>query len=178
MKKIFLTFLYSIFCVVSFAQTTINFESIIDSIDWEDATESDIIYMFKDNICKSKHVNEDMGGYYTNYSIKNISIGKYIIPQSDILIKRSNSKYKRISMIIPEDSPLWANFADEENHIVEIVKQKMGAIFSKTIDNITEKFQDITYTWNDNVTNPCKLKIWIVKNTKTFVIIIGNDISL
>lgn len=52
MKKILMFFWCVAFCTLSLAQTPISLKNIIDSIDWNEATETDIVYMFKNNVYK------------------------------------------------------------------------------------------------------------------------------
>lgn len=178
MKKAIMLFWGIVFSTISVAQTPIPVETIIDSVDWNEVTEPDIVYMFKNNICKQDEPNREIGGYYTSYYIKNVSVGKYIAHKSDVLVDEVYRKIKRINIVFPEDSPLWNNPNDIERTIVDVIIKILGDKYTKTEVNLGNGIQDVTYSWNDQFINPCKLTLWFIMKAKTCAILVGNDVKI
>ena len=58
MKKIVLVILSLFLMNSAFSQNPISIERIINDLDWENCTESDVILAFKDNIAKRDNVTK------------------------------------------------------------------------------------------------------------------------
>lgn len=178
MKKILMFFWCVAFCTLSLAQTPISLKNIIDSIDWNEATETDIVYMFKNNVYKQDVPNKKIGGYCTSYSLKNISVGKYLVPKSDVLVDNAYRKVKRINIIFPENSSVWNNPNELETNIVDTLTKILGEKYSKTETNHGKGIKDVTYCWNDSFVNPCNLTFWFCLKSKVCAILVGNEVKM
>lgn len=77
MKKV-VFILFSVFYVVSaFSQNPINIERVINDLDWEDCSESDVILAFKDNVVKREKEETWERGAVSSFILKNVKIGEH-----------------------------------------------------------------------------------------------------
>ena len=120
MRKVF--FMLSFLSVVSaFSQNPISIERIINDLDWENCTESDVILAFKDNVVKRDKVEEWDGGEVSSFILKNVQIGE-CISDANIIVNKYNRKLLKIGGMILRDYD-WSKGAD-------VISQKLEDYFS------------------------------------------------
>ena len=112
MKKIF-CLLFAICSVASvFSQNPISIEKVINDLDWENCTESDVILAFKDNVVKRDKEETWNGGGSSFFILKNVKIGAYTT-DANIIVNKYNRKLLKIGGMTIGKNYDWSKGADE-----------------------------------------------------------------
>ena len=144
--------------VSAFSQNPISIERIINDLDWENCTESDVILAFKDNVVKRDKVEEWDGGEVSSFILKNVQIGE-CISDANIIVNKYNRKLLKIGGMILRDYD-WSKGAD-------VISQKLEDYFSSfwgkdhikiieyetDLDDEETVFSNIKCEWRDTYHN-------------------------
>ena len=95
MKKIMFFLLCTCLTDSVFSQNPISIDRVINDLDWENCSESDVIFAFKDNVVKSDKEEAWDDGTVSSFILKNVKIKEYMADVNIIV-----SKYKRKLMKI------------------------------------------------------------------------------
>ncbi len=138
MKKI-VFILFSVFYVVSaFSQNPINIERVINDLDWENCSESDVILAFKDNVVKREKEETWEGGAVSSFILKNVKIGEHTA-NANIIVNKYNKKLLKIGGIILTDYD-WSKNADE---IAQELENFFSSFWGKDHKKIIEYDTDL-----------------------------------
>lgn len=103
--------LLSLFSMVSvIAQNPISIERIINDLDWENCSESDVILTFKDNVVKKDKVDTWDGGAVSSFILKNVKVGDSV-SDANIIVSKYNKKLLKIGGITLKDLD-WSKGVD------------------------------------------------------------------
>lgn len=179
MKKI-IVILISV-CLVSptFAQNPISIERIINDLDWENCSESDVILTFKDNVVKREKEETWNDGGVSSFILKNVKVGD-CVSDANIIVSKYNRKLLKIGGILIQDLD-WSKGA-------EAISQELEGFFSsfwgkehkKSIDydvDLDDKnivFTNIRCEWGRTYYNEmsCKGSFFLFHRGKNIVIAI------
>ena len=158
MKKV-VFILFSVFYVVSaFSQNPINIERVINDLDWENCSESDVILAFKDNVVKREKEETWEGGAVSSFILKNVKIGEHTA-NANIIVIKYNKKLLKIGGIILTDYD-WSKNADEISQELEnFFSSFWGKDHKKIIEFDTDLedentvFTNIDCEWGDTYHN-------------------------
>ena len=145
MKNIIFTLLAFLFCLPVFSQNEISIETLIDSIDWEDCSESDLIYIFKDNIIQRENDESFDGNNVSRYSLKGVKIGQYST-STHIVVNKFNRKVVRISMLIDDNEDDLKKPETIARNLEDIVKRIFGNTYQETIDHFSSSYYNFEKT--------------------------------
>ena len=167
MKKFFFLFLYFAFSITSYAQKTLPVDSLIYAINWDNCSESDLIFMYKDNIIQ-KSKEETFGeSTVSKYTIKGIKVGKYTSPIAHIQVNKRTRRLVRISIIFEDIDIDWDK---ADLYFENSIKNIFGNKYKKTIDNYTNSIECI---WDNYNEYGCKAYILLNPKIKTCAIAIS-----
>lgn len=121
MKKIILVVLTLLSTFSAFSQNPISIERIINDLDWEDCSESDVILAFKDNVVKREKEETWDGGAVSSFVLKNVKIGE-CTSDANIIVNKYNRKLMKIGGISLKNLD-WNKGADA-------ISQKLEDYFS------------------------------------------------
>lgn len=147
MNKIFCLFLTVCSVASAFSQNPISVERIINDLDWENCTESDVILAFKDNIVKRAKEEVWNGGAVSSFILKNVKIGIYTT-DANIIVKNYNRKLLKIGGMTIGKNYDWSKGADTiSKELEEYFSSFWGKEHKKTIDYDVDFIdENIVYT--------------------------------
>ncbi|MBR1502469.1 MAG: hypothetical protein IJ618_01125 [Prevotella sp.] len=111
MKKIVLIILSLCLVISVFSQNPISIETVINDLDWENCTESDVIFAFKDNVVKRDKEETWNGGGSSFFILKNVKIGAYTT-DANIIVNKYNRKLLKIGGMTIGKNYDWSKGAD------------------------------------------------------------------
>ena len=142
MKKIIFT-LFSICLTASaFSQKPISIERVINDLDWDNCSESDVILAFKDNVVKRDNEETWDDGTVSSFILKNVKIEEYTA-DANIIVSKYNRKLLKIGGITIKKNLDW-------NKGVDAISQRFENFFStfwgkehkKTIEYDTDFYDE------------------------------------
>ena len=147
MKKIVLVILSLFLMNSAFSQNPISIERIINDLDWENCTESDVILAFKDNIAKRDKEETWNGGAVSSFVLKDVKIGVYTT-DANIIVKNYNRKLLKIGGMTIGKNYDWSKGADTlSKELEEYFSSFWGKEHKKTIDYDVDFIdENIVYT--------------------------------
>lgn len=150
------------FSISAFSQNTIKIETMIDSIDWENCTETDLALMYNDNlIIKNKSDEEWRYQEDIKFVIRNIQIGKYIFPVAIPHYYNYSKQLKALHLIFESETGILKDLTFEqfEEYIVNYIKN----IFGKKYRKVEEYgyWKDAHYYWEHDYHIGCGVEIWV-----------------
>jgi hypothetical protein len=163
-----------------FSQNPISIERIINDLDWENCTESDVILAFKDNIVKRDKEETWNGGAVSSFVLKNVKIGVYTT-DANIIVKNYNRKLLKIGGMTIGKNYDWSKGADTlSKELEEYFSSFWGKERKKTIDydvDFTDEnkvYTNINCEWGDTHFNEksCKGSFYLSHRGKVVVIAI------
>lgn len=180
MKKIVLVILSLFLMNSAFSQNPISIERIINDLDWENCTESDVILAFKDNIAKRDKEETWNGGAVSSFVLKDVKIGVYTT-DANIIVKNYNRKLLKIGGMTIGKNYDWSKGADTlSKELEEYFSSFWGKEHKKTIDYDVDFIdENIVYTnisceWGNTRLNEktCKGSFYLSHRGKYVVIAI------
>ena len=180
MKKIVLVILSLFLMNSAFSQNPISIERIINDLDWENCTESDVILAFKDNIAKRDKEETWNGGAVSSFVLKDVKIGVYTT-DANIIVKNYNRKLLKIGGMTIGKNYDWSKGADTlSKELEEYFSSFWGKEHKKTIDYDVDFIdENIVYTnisceWGNTRLNEktCKGSFYLSHRGKVVVIAI------
>ncbi len=133
MKKKFFILLSLFSTVLAFAQSPIGIEKIINDLDWENCSESDVILVFKDNVVKRENVETWSGGAVSSFILKNVKVGESV-SDANIIVNKYSRKLLKIGGITLENLD-WSKGADVlSKEFEDFFSTFWGKEHKKTID--------------------------------------------
>ena len=177
-----IVFLISSFCLTisAFSQNPISIEKIINDLDWENCTESDVILAFKDNVVKRDKEEVWNGGSVSSFILKKVKIGIYTT-DANIIVKKYNRKLLKIGGMTIGKNYDWNKGADAlSKDLEDYFSSFWGKERKKTIDyDIDFIDENIIYTnigceWGNTRFNEktCKGSFYLSHRGKVVVIAI------
>ena len=153
MKIILLAMLACYSTVSAFSQNQVSIDRIINELDWENCTESDVIFAFKDNIEKRDKDETWDGNAVSSFVLKNVKVGHYT-SDANIIVNKYSRKLLKIGGITIGKECDWSKNID-------LISQELEDFFSsfwgkehrKTIDFDTDfddeniVYSSITCEW-------------------------------
>lgn len=161
------------------AQNPINIERIINDLDWENCSESDVVLTFKDNVVKRDKVETWEGGAVSSFILKNIKVGD-CVSDANIIVNKYNKKLLKIGGITLRDLD-WSKGADNlSRELEDYFSTFWGKEHKKSIDYDADFLDEsITYTninceWENTRLNEksCKGSFYLMHRGKIVVIAI------
>lgn len=180
MKKIVLVILSLFLMNSAFSQNPISIEKVINDLDWENCTESDVILAFKDNIAKRDKEETWNGGAVSSFVLKDVKIGVYTT-DANIIVKNYNRKLLKIGGMTIGKNYDWSKGADTlSKELEEYFSSFWGKEHKKTIDYDVDFIdENIVYTnisceWGNTRLNEktCKGSFYLSHRGKYVVIAI------
>ena len=180
MKKIVFVILSLFLMNSAFSQNPISIERIINDLDWENCTESDVILAFKDNIAKRDKEETWNGGAVSSFVLKDVKIGVYTT-DANIIVKNYNRKLLKIGGMTIGKNYDWSKGADTlSKELEEYFSSFWGKEHKKTIDYDVDFIdENIVYTnisceWGNTRLNEktCKGSFYLSHRGKYVVIAI------
>jgi len=180
MKKIVLIISSLCMMISAFSQNPISIERIINDLDWENCTESDVILAFKDNIVKRDKEETWNGGAVSSFVLKNVKIGVYTT-DANIIVNKYNRKLLKIGGMTIGKNYDWSKGADTlSKELEEYFSSFWGKERKKTIDydvDFTDEnkvYTNINCEWGDTHFNEksCKGSFYLFHRGKETVIAI------
>ena len=138
MKRI--VFIISSLCLMisAFSQNPMSIEKIINDLDWENCTESDVILTFKDNVVKRDKEEVWNGGAVSSFILKNVKIGVYTT-DANIIVNKYNRKLLKIGGMTIGKNYDWSKGADTlSKELEDYFSTFWGKEHKKTIDYDTD----------------------------------------
>ena len=170
--------LLSLFSMVSvIAQNPISIERIINDLDWENCSESDVILTFKDNVVKKDKVDTWDGGAVSSFILKNVKVGDSV-SDANIIVSKYNKKLLKIGGITLKDLD-WSKGADAlSQELEDYFSAFWGKEHRKSIDYDADILDEsIVYTninceWENTRLNEksCKGSFYLMHRGKIVVI--------
>ena len=178
--KRFIIILMSV-CLVSstFSQNPLGIDRIINELDWENCSESDVVLTFKDNIVKRDKVETWEGGAVSSFILKNVKVGDSV-SDANIIVSKYNKKLLKIGGITLKDLD-WSKGADAlSQELEDYFSTFWGKEHRKSIDYDADFLDEsITYTninceWQNTRLNEksCKGSFFLMHRGKIVVIAI------
>ena len=180
MKKIVLVILSLFLMNSAFSQNPISIEKVINDLDWENCTESDVILAFKDNIVKRDKEETWNGGAVSSFVLKDVKIGVYTT-DANIIVKKYNRKLLKIGGMTIGKNYDWSKGADAlSKELEDYFSSFWGKERKKTIDYDVDFIdENIVYTnisceWGNTRLNEktCKGSFYLLHRGKYVVIAI------
>lgn len=172
--------LLSLFSMVSvIAQNPISVERIINDLDWENCSESDVILTFKDNVVKKDKVDTWDGGAVSSFILKNVKVGDSV-SDANIIVSKYNKKLLKIGGITLKDLD-WSKGVDAlSQELEDYFSAFWGKEHRKSIDYDADILDEsIVYTninceWENTRLNEksCKGSFYLMHRGKIVVIAI------
>lgn len=172
--------LLSLFSMVSvIAQNPISIERIINDLDWENCSESDVILTFKDNVVKKDKVDTWDGGAVSSFILKNVKVGDSV-SDANIIVSKYNKKLLKIGGITLKDLD-WSKGVDAlSQELEDYFSAFWGKEHRKSIDYDADILDEsIVYTninceWENTRLNEksCKGSFYLMHRGKIVVIAI------
>ncbi len=180
MKKIVLIISSLCLMISAFSQNPISIEKVINDLDWENCTESDVILAFKDNIVKRDKEETWNGGGASFFILKNVKIGAYTT-DANIIVNNYNRKLLKIGGMTVGKNYDWSKGADALSmELEDYFSSFWGKERKKTIDYDVDFIdENIVYTninceWGNTRLNEktCKGSFYLSHRGKYVVIAI------
>jgi len=179
MKRII--FIFVSVCLASsvFAQNPISIERIINDLDWENCSESDVILAFKDNVVKRDKIETWEGGAVSSFILKNVKVGNSV-SDANIIVNKYNKKLLKIGGIKLKNLD-WSKGTDElSRELEDYFSTFWGKEHKKSIDYDVDFIDEsIVYTnirceWGNTRLNEktCKGSFYLLHRGKDVVIAI------
>lgn len=128
------------------AQNPINIERIINDLDWENCSESDVVLTFKDNVVKRDKVETWEGGAVSSFILKNVKVGD-CVSDANIIVSKYNKKLLKIGGITLKDLD-WSKGADILSRVGRLFLYLLGKEHKKSIDYDADILDEsITYKY-------------------------------
>ena len=180
MKRI--VFIISSLCLMisAFSQNPMSIEKIINDLDWENCTESDVILTFKDNVVKRDKEEVWNGGAVSSFILKNVKIGVYTT-DANIIVNKYNRKLLKIGGMTIGKNYDWSKGADTlSKELEDYFSTFWGIEHKKSIDYDADILDEsIVYTninceWGNTRLNEksCKGSFYLMHRGKIVVIAI------
>lgn len=180
MKRIVL-FISSLCLMISaFSQNPMSIEKIINDLDWENCTESDVILTFKDNVVKRDKEEVWNGGAVSSFILKNVKIGVYTT-DANIIVNKYNRKLLKIGGMTIGKNYDWSKGADTlSKELEDYFSTFWGIEHKKSIDYDADILDEsVVYTninceWGNTRLNEksCKGSFYLMHRGKIVVIAI------
>ena len=179
MNKFICLFLTICSVVSAFSQNPISIERIINDLDWENCSESDVILTFKDNVVKRDKVEIWEGGAVSSFILKNVKVGDSV-SDANIIVNKYNKKLLKIGGITLKDLD-WSKGADMlSRELEDYFSTFWGREYKKSIDYDADILDEsIVYTninceWENTRLNEksCKGSFFLMHRGKIVVIAI------
>ena len=179
MSKILYLFLTICSVTTVFSQNPISIEKVINDLDWENCTESDVILAFKDNVVKRDKVELWEGGAVSSFILKNVKVGDSV-SDANIIVNKYNKKLLKIGGITLKDLD-WSKGADAlSRELEDYFSTFWGIEHKKSIDYDADILDEsIVYTninceWENTRLNEksCKGSFYLMHRGKIVVIAI------
>lgn len=180
MKRILILFLGLCSMVSVFSQNPITIEKIINDLDWENCSESDVILAFKDNITKREHEETWDGGLVSSFVLKNVKIGNSI-SDANIIVNKYNRKLAKIGGITLGKDVDWSKGADDVSRELEDyfssfwgIEHKKFVDYDADINDDKVVYTNIRCEWGNTYKNTKSSKgsFFLFHRAKTIVIAI------
>ena len=177
MNKYFCLFLTFYSVVSAFSQNPISIEGIINDLDWENCSESDVVLAFKDNVVKRDKIETWEGGAVSSFILKNVKVGD-CVSDANIIVSKYNKKLLKIGGITLKDLD-WSKGADGISQELEnYFSTFWGKEHKKSIDYDADILDEsIVYTninceWENTRLNEksCKGSFFLMQRGKIVVI--------
>lgn len=159
MKRILVLFLGVCSTVSVFSQNPIAIEKVINDLDWENCSESDVILAFKDNISKREHDETWDGGLVSSFVLKNVKVGGSV-SDANIIVNKYNRKLVKIGGIKLGKDYDWSKGADEiSRELEDFFSSFWGVEHKKSVDYDADfgddkpVFTNIRCEWGDTYFN-------------------------
>lgn len=161
------------------AQNPINIERIINDLDWENCSESDVVLAFKDNVVKRDKVETWEGGAVSSFILKNVKVGD-CVSDANIIVNKYNKKLLKIGGITLKDLD-WSKGVDAlSQELEDYFSAFWGKEHRKSIDYDADILDEsIVYTninceWANTRLNEksCKGSFYLMHRGKIVVIAI------
>lgn len=180
MKRI--VFIISSLCLMisAFSQNPMSIEKIINDLDWENCTESDVILTFKDNVVKRDKEEVWNGGAVSSFILKNVKIGVYTT-DANIIVNKYNRKLLKIGGMTIGKNYDWSKGADTlSKELEDYFSTFWGIEHKKSIDYDADILDEsVVYTninceWGNTRLNEksCKGSFYLMHRGKIVVIAI------
>lgn len=162
-----------------FAQTPISIERIINDLDWENCSESDVVLAFKDNVVKRGKTETWDDGSVSSFILKNVKVGENV-SDANIIVSKFNKKLLKIGGITLKNLD-WSKGADVlTRELEDYFSTFWGKEHKKSIDYDADFLDEsIVYTninceWEDTRFNEksCKGSFYLMHRGKIVVIAI------
>ena len=172
-------FLFS-FCLAfsAYSQNPISIDRVINELEWENCSESDVILTFKDNVVKREEEEEWDGGLVSSFILKNIKIGNYI-SDANIIVNKFNRKLIKIGGIIINNYD-WSKGVDAASQELEdLFSSFWGKEHKKSIeyridyDDENNIYTDIDCKWGNSLHNETSSKGTFLLRQKAKMIVIA-----
>lgn len=178
MNKFICLFLTICSVVSAFSQNPISIERIINDLDWENCSESDVILTFKDNVVKRDKVEIWEGGAVSSFILKNVKVGDSV-SDANIIVNKYNKKLLKIGGITLKDLD-WSKGADMlSRELEDYFSTFWGREYTKKIkynSYLEDKnivYPEIDCEWGDSYSNDKASKGSFLLITKTKFIVIA-----
>ena len=180
MNKILCLFLTVCSVTSVFSQNPISIERIINDLDWENCTESDVILAFKDNVVRREKEETWSGGGTSFFILKNVKIGVYTT-NANIIVNKYNRKLLKIGGMTIGKNYDWSKGADTlSKELEDYFSTFWGIEHKKSIDYDADILDEsVVYTninceWGNTRLNEksCKGSFYLMHRGKIVVIAI------
>lgn len=138
MKKVIIVLLCFISAFPAFSQNPISIEKIINELDWENCSESDVILAFKDNVAKRDKEEVWDGEAVSSFILKNVKIGTHTA-DANIIVNKYNRKLLKIGGMSIGKNFDWSKGADAiSQELEDFFSSFWGKEHKKSIDYDTD----------------------------------------
>ena len=180
MKKIMFFLLCICLTDSVFSQNPISIDRVINDLDWENCSESDVILAFKDNVVKRDKEETWDDGIVSSFILKNVKIEEYTA-DANIIVSKYNRKLLKIGGITIRKNLDWNKDVDTiSQRFEDYFSTFWGKEYKKTIEYDTDyndsniKYKNINCEWNRTYHNDktSKGSFFIFHRAKCIVIAI------
>lgn len=176
MKRVSFIILIILTCLSGYAQEDISIDTVINNLDWQHSTETDLVYFFRNNI-SHRSGDEDFGDFVSKYSINGIRVGVLKSKVSYILVEPYSRKLGRINIIFDEGIN-WENSKPQIDYLITQIVKFFGNDYKTIIDHqeIGGKiYEDTDVVWKHTEFSERKedVKISISPSAKICALMIG-----
>lgn len=158
MKRIIVLFFVIFAVATAFSQNPINIERIINDLNWDNCSESDVVFAFKDNVVKREQDETWDGGLVSSFILKNVKIGESI-SNANIIVNKYNRKLIKIGGIILQNID-WSKGVNNISQELEDYfssfwgqKHKKSIEYDVDIDDKKTVYTNIDCEWGDEYYN-------------------------
>lgn len=177
MKRGLFTLLLVSLTISLCSQNPISIDRIINDLNWENCTESDVIFAFKDNIEKREKDETWPEGNVSSFILKNVKIGESI-SDANIIVKWRTRRLVKIGGIHIKNIDWNKNVDDISRELEDYFSSFWGKEHKKTVDYETGFFDDpntystIKCEWGDTFNNEKSSKgsFLLVQRAKLIVV--------